>query len=58
MKSKNSTKTLVLINNLQYISKLCIKYIYARSDKRIVRSKQIDLPTIYSSEITIEILGR
>jgi hypothetical protein len=58
MKSKYNINNQILINNLQYISKLCIKYIYARSDKRIVRSKQIDLPTIYSSEITIEILGR
>ncbi len=58
MKSKYSINTRILINNLQYISKLFIKFIYTRSDKRIARSKQIDLPTIYSSEITIGILGR
>jgi hypothetical protein len=58
MKSKYNTNTLILINNLQYISKLFIRFIYTRSDKRIARSKQIDLPTIYSSEITIGILGR
>jgi len=58
MKSKYSINTRILINNLQYICKLFIKFIYTRSDKRIARSKQIDLPTIYSSEITIGILGR
>jgi len=58
MKSKNSINTLVLINNLQYISKLFIRFICSRSDKRIARSKQIDLPTIYSSGLAIGILGR
>ena len=58
MKSKYSINIQILINNLQYISKLFIICIYTRSDKRIARSKQIDLPTIYSSEITIGILGR
>jgi len=58
MKSKYSIYNQILINNLQYISKLFIRFIYTRSDKRIARSKQIDLPTIYPSEITIGILGR
>ena len=58
MKSKYNINTQILINNLQYTSKLFIKFIYTRSDKRIARSKQIDLPTIYPSGFTIGILGR
>jgi len=58
MKSKSHNNTLILINNLQHRGKLFIKFICSRSDKRIARSKQIDLPTIYSSVFTIGILGR
>jgi hypothetical protein len=58
MKSKSNTYSLNLINNLQYLSRLFIKFICQRSDKRIARSKQIDLPTIYSSGFTIGIRER
>src|SRR5438309_478521 len=58
VKSRSNINTQIIINNLQYKGRLFMIYTCSRSDKRIARSKQIDLPTIYSSGFTIGILGR
>jgi hypothetical protein len=53
MKSKINIYNVQLINKLQNLTTLFIKFTYGRSDKRIVRSKQLDLPTIYHSDFVI-----
>ena len=53
MKSIINIYNVQLINKLQDFNKLFINYIYRRSDKRIARSKQLDLPTIYPSGFVI-----
>jgi hypothetical protein len=53
MKMKINIYNVQLINNLQYLAKLFIKFTCQRSDKRIARSKQLHLPTIYPSDFVI-----
>jgi hypothetical protein len=58
MKSKFNIFNIKVINNLQDLTNLFVKNTYTRSDKRIARSKLIDLPTIYPSESVIGIRGK
>lgn len=57
MKLRFSIYYIVFMKKLQYLSILNVKNIHTKSHSRHIRSKQIDLPTIYSSEPRVGNLG-